>query len=90
VLARVVAQELNDNGFKVVIENRPGAGSNIAAKTVAGAAPDVPGCAGFAAFEFEVLDEHAAVISSARHSVAVETNNFIHISIYLCLKNKRL
>ena len=28
VLARVVAQELNDNaGFQVVIENRPGAGS---------------------------------------------------------------
>ncbi len=41
VLARVVAQELNDSGgFQVVIENRPGAGSNIAAKTVAGAAPD--------------------------------------------------
>ena len=32
VLARVVAQELNDNaGFQMVIENRPGAGSNIAA-----------------------------------------------------------
>src|SRR5260370_26756900 len=41
VLARVVAQELNDNaGFQIVIENRPGAGSNIAAKAVAGAAPD--------------------------------------------------
>jgi tripartite-type tricarboxylate transporter receptor subunit TctC len=41
VLARVVAQELNDNlGFQIVIENRPGAGSNIAAKTVAAAAPD--------------------------------------------------
>ena len=40
-LARVVAQELNDSaGFQVVIENRPGAGSNIAAKTVATAAPD--------------------------------------------------
>jgi tripartite-type tricarboxylate transporter receptor subunit TctC len=40
-LARVVAQELNDNaGFQIVIENRPGAGSNIAAKAVAGAAPD--------------------------------------------------
>ena len=36
VLARVVAQELNDSaGFQVVIENRPGAGSNIAAKAVA-------------------------------------------------------
>jgi len=41
VLARVVAQELNDNaGFQIVIENRPGAGSNIAAKAVATAAPD--------------------------------------------------
>ena len=41
VLARVVAQELNDNaGYQIVIENRPGAGSNIAAKTVAAAAPD--------------------------------------------------
>src|SRR4029079_6050350 len=41
VLARVVAQEFNDNaGFQVVIENRPGAGSNMAAKIVAGAAPD--------------------------------------------------
>jgi tripartite-type tricarboxylate transporter receptor subunit TctC len=40
-LARVVAQELNDGGgYQVVIENRPGAGSNIAAKTVASAAPD--------------------------------------------------
>jgi tripartite-type tricarboxylate transporter receptor subunit TctC len=40
-LARVVAQELNDSGgFQIVIENRPGAGSNIAAKTVATAAPD--------------------------------------------------
>jgi tripartite-type tricarboxylate transporter receptor subunit TctC len=41
VLARVVAQELNDYaGFQIVIENRPGAGSNIAAKLVAGATPD--------------------------------------------------
>jgi tripartite-type tricarboxylate transporter receptor subunit TctC len=40
-LARVVAQELNDSaGLQVVIENRPGAGSNIAAKTVATAVPD--------------------------------------------------
>jgi glycosyltransferase involved in cell wall biosynthesis len=41
VLARVLAQELNDNaGYQAVIENRPGAGSNIAAKIVAGAPPD--------------------------------------------------
>ena len=41
VLARVMAQELNDNaGFQMLIENRPGAGSNIAAKAVASAAPD--------------------------------------------------
>ena len=39
--ARVVAQELTEQaGFSVVIENRPGAASNIAAKAVAGAAPD--------------------------------------------------
>src|SRR5215475_3413385 len=39
--ARVVAQELTEQaGFSVVVENRPGAASNIAAKTVAGAAPD--------------------------------------------------
>jgi tripartite-type tricarboxylate transporter receptor subunit TctC len=39
--ARVVAQELNvQPGFSVVIENRAGAASNIAAKAVAGATPD--------------------------------------------------
>ena len=37
-LARVVAQELIDQfDYQIVIENRPGAGSNIAAKAVAGA-----------------------------------------------------
>ena len=40
-LARVVAQELTDAfGYQIVVENRPGAGSNIAAKMVATAAPD--------------------------------------------------
>jgi tripartite-type tricarboxylate transporter receptor subunit TctC len=40
-LARVVAQELTDqHGYQIIIENRPGAGSNIAARAVAGAAPD--------------------------------------------------
>src|SRR6185436_3657390 len=40
-LARVVAQELTDHaGYQIVVENRPGAGSNIAAKVVATAAPD--------------------------------------------------
>src|SRR5215471_590296 len=39
--ARVVAQELTEQaGFSVTIENRAGAASNIAAKAVAGAAPD--------------------------------------------------
>src|SRR5262245_44416774 len=39
--ARVVAQELTEQaGFSVVIENRAGAASNIAARAVAGAAPD--------------------------------------------------
>jgi len=37
----VVAQELNDHGgYQVVVENRPGAGSNIAAKAVATSPPD--------------------------------------------------
>jgi tripartite-type tricarboxylate transporter receptor subunit TctC len=40
-LARVVAQELTDrHGYQIIIENRPGAGSNIAARAVASAAPD--------------------------------------------------
>ena len=40
-LARVIAQELTDHGgYQIVVENRPGAGSNIAAKVVATAAPD--------------------------------------------------
>ena len=39
--ARVIAQELSEQpGFSVVIENRAGAASNIAARAVAGAAPD--------------------------------------------------
>jgi tripartite-type tricarboxylate transporter receptor subunit TctC len=39
--ARVVAQELTEQaGFSVVVENRAGAASNIAAKAVAAAAPD--------------------------------------------------
>jgi tripartite-type tricarboxylate transporter receptor subunit TctC len=40
-MARIVAQELSEQfGYQIVIENRPGAASNIAAKAVAGAAPD--------------------------------------------------
>src|SRR3954453_14146440 len=40
-LARVVAQELFDHfGYQIVIDNRPGAASNIAARAVARAAPD--------------------------------------------------
>jgi tripartite-type tricarboxylate transporter receptor subunit TctC len=39
--ARVIAQELSEQfGYQIVIENRPGAASNIAAKAVAAAAPD--------------------------------------------------
>jgi tripartite-type tricarboxylate transporter receptor subunit TctC len=39
--ARVIAQALSDRfGWQIVVENRPGAASNIAAKLVAGAAPD--------------------------------------------------
>src|SRR4051812_6679910 len=40
-LARVVAQELSEqSGYQIVIENRPGAASNIAAKAIAGAPSD--------------------------------------------------
>src|SRR5271165_6372916 len=39
--ARVIAQGLSERlGWSVVIENRPGAASNIAAKAVAAAPPD--------------------------------------------------
>ena len=39
--ARVVAQELGEQfGYQIVIENRPGSASNIAAQVVASAAPD--------------------------------------------------
>ena len=40
-MARIVAQELGEQfGYQIVIENRPGAASNIAAKAVASAPPD--------------------------------------------------
>ncbi|HEY6258432.1 MAG TPA: tripartite tricarboxylate transporter substrate-binding protein [Xanthobacteraceae bacterium] len=40
-MARIVAQGLGERfGYQIVVENRPGAASNIAAKAVAGAAAD--------------------------------------------------
>jgi tripartite-type tricarboxylate transporter receptor subunit TctC len=40
-MARIVAQGLTEQfGYQIVIENRPGAASNIAAKAVASSAPD--------------------------------------------------
>jgi tripartite-type tricarboxylate transporter receptor subunit TctC len=40
-IARVIAQGLTEQfGYQIVIENRPGAASNIAARAVASAAPD--------------------------------------------------
>ena len=41
VFARSVAQELSERfGFQIVVENRPGAASNVAAKVVASSTPD--------------------------------------------------
>src|SRR5208282_6454386 len=41
VFARSVAQALSEQfGYQIVVENRPGAASNIAAKIVASAPPD--------------------------------------------------
>jgi tripartite-type tricarboxylate transporter receptor subunit TctC len=41
VLARVVTEALSDQfGYQIVVENRPGSASNIAAKVVASAVPD--------------------------------------------------
>ena len=40
-IARVIAQGLTEQfGYQIVIENRPGAASNIAARAVASAVPD--------------------------------------------------
>src|SRR3954453_1477741 len=40
-IARVISQGLTEQfGYQIVIENRPGAASNIAARAVASAAPD--------------------------------------------------
>jgi tripartite-type tricarboxylate transporter receptor subunit TctC len=40
-MARIVAQGLSERfGYQIVVENRPGAASNIAAKAIAGAAAD--------------------------------------------------
>ena len=37
-MARIVAQGLSERfGYQIVVENRPGAASNIAAKAIAGA-----------------------------------------------------
>src|SRR5262245_58405314 len=40
VVARLVAQRMSERGAKIVVENRGGAGGNLAARLVSSAAPD--------------------------------------------------
>jgi tripartite-type tricarboxylate transporter receptor subunit TctC len=85
-LARVLAQELFDQfGYQIVIENRPGAASNIAARAVAKAEPDgytllVTGNS-FAINQTYYknpgysLDELAPIAFAARDSMALAVNS---------------
>ena len=56
IIARIVGQKLAENwGQQVVVDNRPGAGGNIAAETTARSAPD-----GYTVFQFNVANAIAA------------------------------
>jgi tripartite-type tricarboxylate transporter receptor subunit TctC len=56
IIARIVGQRLAEKwGQQIVVDNRPGAGGNIAAETTARAAPD-----GYTVFQFNVANAIAA------------------------------
>jgi tripartite-type tricarboxylate transporter receptor subunit TctC len=81
VLARIIGPKLADTlGQPVVVENRPGAGSNIAAEAVARAAPD-----GYTLFVFSTVN---AVNVSLYSKLSYDpVNDFAPVSLLASMAN---
>jgi tripartite-type tricarboxylate transporter receptor subunit TctC len=81
VLARIIGPKLADGlGQPVVVENRPGAGSNIAAEVVARAAPD-----GYTLFVFSTVN---AVNVSLYSKLSYDpVNDFAPVSLLASMAN---